>query len=52
MYKKFLIEHGILDEAKYLIKNILKTAKDILDSLKVDDNYLYEYTNLILNRDA
>ena len=51
-YRKFLLDNGILDEAKDLVDNILKTAIDILDSLDMNDKYLYEYTNLILNRDA
>ena len=52
LYREFLLENAILDEAKDLIENILKAATDILDSLDMKNNYLYEYTNLILNRDA
>ena len=52
LYKKFLTENNILDETKELINNILKSAKNILDSLDMNNKYLYEYTNLILNRDA
>ena len=52
LYKKFLTENNILHETKELINNTLKSAKNILDSLDMNNNYLYEYTNLILNRDA
>jgi len=52
LYRKFLTENGILKESKDLIRNILKSAKTILDSLDMNNDYLYEYTKLILNRDA
>tara|TARA_Y100000588_G_C13876127_1_gene762438 strand:- start:330 stop:794 length:465 start_codon:yes stop_codon:yes gene_type:complete len=52
LYRKFLVKNNILNEAKDLIEDILKTATNILDSLDMKNDYLYEYTNLILNRDA
>ena len=52
MYRKFLIDNDIINEAKDLVSDILKSAEDILDNLDMDNQYLDEYTKLILNRDA
>ena len=52
MYKNFLIENDILNETKKKISDILKSTKDILDNLNMNNEYLYNYTKLILNRDA
>ena len=52
LYKTFLIENDIINETESLITSILKSAKEILDSLKMKNKYLYKYTELILNRDA
>ena len=52
MYRKFLIDNDIINEAKDLVSDILKSAENILDNLDMDNQYLDEYTKLILNRDA
>jgi len=51
-YRKFLIKNGIVDESIKKVNDILEEAENILDSLDMDNKYLYEYTKLILNRDA
>ena len=50
LYKKFLADNNILDETKNTINNILVSADSILEGLDINRDYLYRYTQLILNR--
>jgi len=50
LYKEFLINHNIIDETKITIKKILLESNKLLDKLNMENNTLYKYTELILNR--
>ena len=50
LYKEFLINNNIIDETKKTIKKILLESNKLLDKLDMQNNTLYKYTELILNR--
>ena len=50
LYKEFLTDNNIIDETKDTINNILISADAILEEIDINRDYLYKYTQLILNR--
>ena len=52
LYKDFLNRYKIIDETQSIINNILREADDILKDLNINTDYLYKYTQLILNRNC
>ena len=50
LYRKFLSDNNIIDETKNLINRILVSADNILEDIDINKDYLYRYTQLILNR--
>tara|TARA_Y100001970_G_scaffold23435_1_gene27541 strand:- start:18133 stop:19086 length:954 start_codon:yes stop_codon:yes gene_type:complete len=50
LYKDFLNNHGIINDTRSTINNILDSADNLLKDLDINTDYLYKYTQLILNR--
>ena len=50
LYRKFLSDNNIIDETKNIINGILVSADNILEDIDINKDYLYRYTQLILNR--
>ena len=50
LYKDFLIDNDIISYTNDIIKEILIDSNKLLDKLNLDNNLLYKYTELILNR--
>jgi len=52
LYKEFLEKNKIIDDANTLITSIINSARNILNNINVDTNYLNKFTDLILNRNS
>jgi geranylgeranyl pyrophosphate synthase len=50
LYKAFLKKNKIISDTESTINNILVEADSILKDLDINTDYLYKYTQLILNR--
>ena len=50
LYKAFLKKNKIISDTENAINNILVEADNILKDLDINTDYLYKYTQLILNR--
>jgi len=52
LYKDFLEKNNIIDDSNELIASIIDSARNILNEIDVDTNYLNRFTDLILNRNS
>ena len=50
LYKNFLTENNVIVDTENKIKEILIDSNKLLDKLNLDNDLLYKYTELILNR--